>query len=194
MFRSKTSIASILLLVVGAFAVSVGPALAGGGGCLGTSPSDGSSTTVELKDICFTPTVTHVASGSTVTWVNRDDVEHIIVGVGETWGTTESLSYGEKTTYRFDGNGVYVYACWIHPGMVGAVVVGDPSGPADLTKVASVVAPPSAPPAGPVSQPVALEASDGSVPASLVAGAVGLVMGAVAAAAALTRRKRPVVA
>ena len=39
--------------------------------------------------------------------------------------------------YRFDQDGVYPYSCLIHPGMVGAIVVGDGVG-TDLAGVVPV--------------------------------------------------------
>ncbi len=190
MVRFKTIGCIATLAIAGAIAgLWAGPAFAGGGGCLrGEPPVDGAWTTIELIDACFTPAVTHVASGSQVTWVNRDAFEHNVIGIGGSWGTGETLLKGDQISYRFDANGVYVYACYLHPGMVGAVVVGDGSGAADLTRVASVTdAAPSAAPAVAATEP---ESSSGTLPSSLVAGAIGSLIGAVAAIAALSRRKR----
>ena len=40
-------------------------------------------------------------------------------------------------SYRFDQDGVYPYSCLLHPGMVGAIVVGDGVG-TDLAGVVPV--------------------------------------------------------
>jgi hypothetical protein len=41
------------------------------------------------------------------------------------WGSFEQLRPGDRTAYRFSEPGVYPYVCSWHPGMVGAVVVGE---------------------------------------------------------------------
>jgi hypothetical protein len=38
------------------------------------------------------------------------------------------MEIGQRITYRFSTSGVYPYFCFFHPGMVGAVVVGDAAG------------------------------------------------------------------
>jgi plastocyanin len=108
-----------------------------GSGCMhGTRPKDGTGTMVKMVDACFTPTVLHVAPGADVTFINRDDgIAHNVVGVGGTWGTLDNLSLGEQATYRFDANGVYLFSCFLHAGMIGAVVVGDGSAGADVSSV-----------------------------------------------------------
>jgi plastocyanin len=100
----------------------------GGGGCYGPA-SDGSGSRAVIEDLCFTPTVLHVDAGSTVTWVNRDrGIPHTVTGANRAWGSYEELGRGDEATFRFDENGVYPYYCVFHPGMTGAVVVGDGSG------------------------------------------------------------------
>lgn len=130
---------AVVGLTVAASALSSSGAAVAGGGCMhGSPPSDGTGTTVDMVDACFTPTVLHVVPGAKVTFLNRDDgMAHNVIGVGGTWGTLDNLSFGERVTYRFDANGVYLYSCFLHEGMVGAVVVGDGSGAADLGSVDS---------------------------------------------------------
>jgi plastocyanin len=112
-------------------------AASAGGGCMhATGPSTGRGDTVELSDMCFTSTVLYVEPGTDVTWTNRDPMGHDVVGVGGTWGDPDLTLYqGDTVTYRFDEDGVFPYACWIHPGMIGAIVVGDGVG----TNLAAVV-------------------------------------------------------
>jgi plastocyanin len=97
-----------------------------GGGCHATGATTSSGSAVELSDLCFDSTVLYVKPGTDVTWTNRDPLGHNVVGVAATWGDPElTLNQGDTVSYRFDENGVYPYACWIHPGMIGAIVVGD---------------------------------------------------------------------
>jgi plastocyanin len=116
--------AVIAVVAVGAAPIPVTPAVAGGGGCHGKA-TEATASTVELQKACFTPTVARVEVGQQVAFVNRDGFTHNIVGFGALWGDIEGLGYGEKKLYTFRETGIFPYACTLHAGMVGAVVVGD---------------------------------------------------------------------
>ena len=117
----------LLVLLAAPFAV-VPAAQAGGGGCHGPVTANGAETTVPIESGCFTPTVTEVAVGETVTWVNRDPYAHNVVAVGLGWGSKQ-MDTGVEFSHRFDAPGVYVYVCNFHPGMAGAVNVLDEAQP-----------------------------------------------------------------
>jgi plastocyanin len=130
------------------------PFAAAGGGCMhGTPATDGAGTTIAMVDNCFTPTILHAARGDTITFVNRDGWAHTVTGVGGTWGTLDQLAGGAKVSYTFDQNGVYVFVCFIHPGMAGAIVVGDGSGSAGLEPASVEAVDPGIPPSVAVSEP-----------------------------------------
>ncbi len=100
-----------------------------GGGCRGVPVTDARGTTVEIKDLCFLPTVLHVPIGQSVTWVNRDSAAHTVTGANTSFGTYNELATGASVSYRFSASGAYPYFCFLHPGMTGAIVVGDGNGP-----------------------------------------------------------------
>jgi plastocyanin len=109
-------------------AVSTRAALAGGS--CHTEASSAKGIGVQLSDLCFQPTVLYAKVGQAVTWTNMDaGMAHNVTGVGFSWASNGDLFTGDSYTHRFDNEGVYPYACTIHPGMVGAVVVGSPSVP-----------------------------------------------------------------
>lgn len=122
---------------IGIMAVVAGAALWGGsgiafagGGCHQV-PTASRGNTVDVTDLCFVSTVLYVKPGTDVTWTNRDSMTHVVVGVGDMWGDPNiSLLQGDTVSYRFDQDGVFPYSCLIHPGMVGAIVVGDGVGTA----------------------------------------------------------------
>jgi plastocyanin len=163
-----------------------GIARAGGGGCFHeTPPSVGEGTNVDMIDNCFQATVLRVQPGAEVTWVNRDTVAHTVTGVGGTWGTFDEMAPGARSSYSFKSNGVYLYACMIHPGMVGAVVVGDGRGNGGL-EPATV----AALPAGPGGNVAAQESgSSTGLSSGLVGGAIGIVVGLGIAGAVIARRR-----
>ncbi|MEW5990588.1 MAG: plastocyanin/azurin family copper-binding protein [Chloroflexota bacterium] len=90
------------------------------------APSSGATSQVALGDCVFTPTVTRVAVGATVTWSNTSFQTHEIVGSNMTWGTHDKLLQPDDSIgWTFPTAGVYGYSCMIHPGMTGVVVVGE---------------------------------------------------------------------
>ena len=117
--------ALVLLSAVLAATVLVAAPASAGGGC--HSPAtEGRGTTIALTDLCFSPTVLRVAPGSEVTFVNRDTMEHPLARPGGEWGWSGTA--GARTSVRLDRAGTYPFFCYVHPGMVGVVVVGDGRG------------------------------------------------------------------
>jgi len=116
-------------IVVGAVLVMVlAPALAsasGGGGC-GRAVTDRDGTRVGINNFCFGPTILRVRPGEMVTWVNKDAVPHTVLGANGAWGRYDAVRRnGGRVAFRFASSGVYPYVCTYHPGMIGAVVVGN---------------------------------------------------------------------
>ena len=122
-----------------------------GGGCHDPQTLDVAGTHVDLEQLCFVQTVLRVKSGQPVTWTNQDSTGHTVTGVGGSWGSYDTILSGKSVTYSFSKAGIFPYFCLIHPGMVGAVVVGGggkPSGTeSSTTGVFPVTSSPS--PAGP---------------------------------------------
>ncbi|HJS27584.1 MAG TPA: plastocyanin/azurin family copper-binding protein [Actinomycetota bacterium] len=114
-------------------------ASAGGGGC--AEVTEGSGTTVELRDFCITPTLVRVDPGETVTFVNRDGFRHVISGSAYAWSSDGNMAPNEAFTATFRRNGIYPYQCFLHPGMAGAVIVGDGTGPGPTDRTNVFVAP-----------------------------------------------------
>jgi plastocyanin len=127
-------------LALATLALVPGVAGASGGGGCGGPVTDAAGTTVEIKDFCFGPTILRVATGETITFVNRDRTTHTVLGANGAWGSYDALKHGGEATYGFSEAGVYPYVCTWHVGMVGAVVVGDGVGGAiDTTAAAGPV-------------------------------------------------------
>ena len=122
MLRNRRAL--LLVIVVVAMLVPAASARAGGG-CHG-DVTQGTGDTVEMIGACFTPSTLRVQPGTTVTFVNRDAFEHNVSGNG--WGRYESIGQGDRVSAVFDEEGIFAYACSIHPGMTGSVVVGDGDG------------------------------------------------------------------
>ncbi|HEV3363513.1 MAG TPA: plastocyanin/azurin family copper-binding protein [Acidimicrobiia bacterium] len=114
---------------------------AAGGGCHLSGPDSAqprAGTTVDMEGMCFRPGVLTVDPGATVRFTNSDDLAHVVVGTG--WGTAEPIGPGEAVEHRFTQPGTFAYSCHLHPGMNGAVVVGQaaqaPAAPATAAPAA----------------------------------------------------------
>jgi plastocyanin len=122
-------VGSIVLMAAAAAALSAPAARASGGGGCGRPVTDARGTSVRIKGFCFGPTVLHIQVGQSVTWTNRDAWAHQVMGASAAWGSFDGVGPGQSATYAFHRAGVYPYVCALHPGMVGAVVVGRGDGP-----------------------------------------------------------------
>ena len=122
-----------LLGVAVLFATLATPAVALGGGChspmngeIEVTRTEGAAATAHAAECGFYPAVLYVDKGAEVTWTNKDRVPHTITGAQLSWGSEEAFNRGEEVSFAFQDDGVFPYYCVFHPGMVGAVVVGDP--------------------------------------------------------------------
>ena len=155
---------------------------------------------INLLPCAFAPTVTSAKVGATVTFFNGSDFTHLITGANQSWGSRDTeIAPGKSVTYTFDKAGVYPYACALHRGMSGVIVVGDAATAAAGTRgavsaagtssgVASV--PSAAPAAAPATTTAAATPPAGPEPLLLVAvsALVGALVGSTVAWLALRRR------
>jgi plastocyanin len=145
----------LTLLALSAFASAllvVSPSLAGAGGfCTSGAFTDMRSgtkagATVVLANSCFTPTILRIDPGEEVTFTNSDSTVHMLGGVNNIFGNLHNeLTVGDSVRYTFRDEGVFPYLCILHPGMAGAIVVGDGEGKnvPKASIVESAVLPPS---------------------------------------------------
>ena len=90
------------------------------------SPGDKMPAGVEVKidNFSFGSTMSlTVSAGTTVTWINDDDVPHTVVSDDKTTFKSKALDTGEKFSYTFTKPGKYPYFCSVHPKMMAEVVV-----------------------------------------------------------------------
>ena len=77
---------------------------------------------VKIDNFTFAPDALTVPVNSTVTWVNKDDIPHVIASSDGVF-KSKALDTDQKYSYTFTKAGTYPYYCSIHPKMVGKVVV-----------------------------------------------------------------------
>lgn len=187
-------LATSFAAVVGATMLAPGETAAGGGGCHGQPPTEAAGNAVTMTDSCFSPTVLHADAGSTVSFTNASAQPHSVTGASLEWGKFDQIAGGQAITATFDKPGTYTYYCAIHMGMIGAVVVGDgwrgAPGLAPVVKAASVSVAPqaTAAPAALTPDPNLTAGDDSPQRDILFAGGLGVLVGAVAAAAGAAAR------
>jgi plastocyanin len=92
-------------------------------GCLvGSAKAAVPEGTVSIDNFTFKPNVLTIKPGTTVTFVNHDDIPHSIV---ETGGKFKSkvLDTEESFKMTFETAGTIGYFCGLHPHMTGRIVV-----------------------------------------------------------------------
>jgi plastocyanin len=82
--------------------------------------------TVRIANFTFAAPAVTVAPGTTVTWVNEDDIPHTIVADDKKTFRSKVLDSGDRFSFTFASPGTYGYFCSIHPHMTGKVVVKTP--------------------------------------------------------------------
>ena len=77
---------------------------------------------VKIDNFTFNPQTLTVPVNSAVTWVNKDDIPHVVTGNGGLF-KSKALDTDQTYSYTFTKAGTYEYYCSIHPKMVGKIVV-----------------------------------------------------------------------
>jgi plastocyanin len=78
--------------------------------------------TVGIDNFAFVPEVLNVKPGVTVTFVNHDDIPHLVVATDGKY-RSKALDTNDKFSIAFDKPGEYAYFCGLHPHMKGKIIV-----------------------------------------------------------------------
>jgi plastocyanin len=77
---------------------------------------------VTIDNFTFTPPKLTVAVGTTVKWINHDDIPHLVVSKDKAF-RSKALDTDDSFSYTFASAGTFDYFCALHPHMVGKVIV-----------------------------------------------------------------------
>ena len=77
---------------------------------------------VSIDSFTFTPAEITIAPGTTVRWVNRDDIPHTVVETNRAF-KSRTLDTEDSFTMTFISSGSFGYFCSLHPHMTGKVIV-----------------------------------------------------------------------
>jgi plastocyanin len=87
------------------------------------APSTLRAENVSIDNLVFDPKELVVTAGTTVTWVNADDVPHTATSsFSPPLFDSKTLRTGEKFSFEFKTPGTYDYFCKAHPYMIGKVI------------------------------------------------------------------------
>lgn len=78
---------------------------------------------IKIDNFSFAPAALTVPAGTTVTWVNHDDIPHTVVSSHGGNLKSPVLDTDQKFSHTFAQAGTYAYYCSIHPKMTGKVIV-----------------------------------------------------------------------
>jgi plastocyanin len=77
---------------------------------------------VTIDNFTFSPPELTVAAGTTVKWINHDDIPHSVVENKKAF-RSKALDTDDSYSFTFASAGTFSYFCGLHPHMVGKIIV-----------------------------------------------------------------------
>jgi amicyanin len=77
---------------------------------------------VTIDNFSFTPKEITVPVGTTVEWVNHDDIPHSVVNKDKAF-RSPALDTDDSYSFTFASAGTFDYFCGLHPFMTGKIIV-----------------------------------------------------------------------
>ena len=109
----------------GALALALGLATLTGVGAarpaFAAQPAATAGPSVTIDNFVFGPQALTIAVGTTVTWINQDDIPHTVVAADKSF-KSRVLDTDERFSFTFTRAGEYGYFCSLHPHMTGKVI------------------------------------------------------------------------
>jgi plastocyanin len=102
-------------------AMLLGP-IAGAMLAFGAVAAQDAGNVVTIDNFTFGPKELTVAIGTTVKWVNHDDIPHTVVEKNTTF-RSKALDTDDSYSFTFASAGSFDYFCGLHPHMVGKIIV-----------------------------------------------------------------------
>jgi plastocyanin len=81
---------------------------------------------VKIDNFTFAPQSLTIKAGTTVTWINEDDIPHTVAATAKAF-KSKVLDTDDKFSFTFATAGTFAYFCSLHPHMTGTIVV-EPTG------------------------------------------------------------------
>jgi plastocyanin len=77
---------------------------------------------INIVNFTFTPSTLTIPTGTKVTWINHDDIPHIVRNTEKRF-VSPVLDTDDKFSFTFTTPGTYDYYCSIHPVMTAKIIV-----------------------------------------------------------------------
>jgi len=77
---------------------------------------------ITIDNFTFTPVEVTITPGTTVRWVNHDDIPHTVVETSRIF-SSKALDTDDSFSTTFTSVGSFAYFCSLHPNMKGRVIV-----------------------------------------------------------------------
>ena len=146
---------------------------------------DEATADIKAMPCAFAPTVARIPVGGRVTFYNGEEVAHLVTGANQEWGSRDAeLKPGQQVSYTFATAGIYPYACALHRGMSGVIIVGD--------VVAAGATGDAGGNATTTSSAAPAPGQSAGAESAIAAAVAGAAIAAVVGAAVIARRRRPV--
>ncbi|HEY8671784.1 MAG TPA: cupredoxin family copper-binding protein [Terriglobales bacterium] len=102
-------------------AMLLGP-IAGGVLAYGAVAAQQESNVVTIDNFAFGPKELTIPVGTTVKWINHDDIPHSVVNKDKAF-RSKALDTDDSFSFTFASAGTFDYFCGLHPFMMGKVIV-----------------------------------------------------------------------
>ncbi len=79
--------------------------------------------TIKIDNFTYNPGNLVIPAGTTVTWVNEDDVPHTAVAADFKAFRSKPMDTDDKFSFTFNTPGAFPYFCSIHPHMTAKIIV-----------------------------------------------------------------------
>src|SRR5919198_6318403 len=86
------------------------------------APASSATATVQIKRTGFVPASVTINQNDSVTWTNKDTIDHQVVANGGSFASPV-LKPGKTYTHAFHGGGTFRYHDALHPTLKGTIVV-----------------------------------------------------------------------
>jgi plastocyanin len=86
------------------------------------APTDGKTIEVVISNFTFAPKELTIAPGTTVKWVNHDDIPHLVAEKALAF-KSKALDTDDSFSFTFTKPGDVEYFCVLHPHMTGKITV-----------------------------------------------------------------------
>ena len=110
----------LLLTAPWSFALLLGPVI-GALLAFGAVAAQDATNVITIDNFTFSPKELTVAVGTTIKWVNHDDIPHTVVEKQTTF-RSRLLDTDDAYSYTFTSAGAFDYFCGLHPHMVGQII------------------------------------------------------------------------